>query len=100
MWPHWLLRDFAHDLAPAVTDVFNSSLRQHKVPFFWKMADIKPLPKESPLTSCTQPRPISLIAVIMRLFERLVNRFEVFGICKDSRRGNQCNLSDDATIIV
>ena len=48
-----------------------------------KMADITPLPKESPLTSCTQLRPISLTTVIMRLFERLVYRFELFNICSD-----------------
>ena len=47
------------------------------------MADIKPLPKESPLTCCTQLRPISLTAVIMRLFERLVYRFELSNICND-----------------
>ena len=81
--PYWLFRDFAYDLAPAITDVFNSSLRQHKVPSSWKMADIKPLPKESPLTCCTQLRPISLTAVIMRLFERLVYRFELSNICND-----------------
>ena len=65
-------KEVAHDLAPVVTDVFNSSLRQHKVPSSWKMADIRPLPKESPLTCCTQLRSISLTAVIMGLFERLV----------------------------
>ena len=41
------------------------------------MADIRPLPKESPF------RPISLTAVIMRLFERLVYRFELSSICND-----------------
>ena len=46
--------DFAHDLAPAVAYVFNSSLWPRKAPSSWKMADIKPLPKEPPLTSCTQ----------------------------------------------
>ena len=76
--PYWLFRDFAYDLAPAVTYVFNSSLRQHKVPSSWKMADIKPLPKESPLTSCTQ-----LWAIIMRLFEQLVYRFELSSICNE-----------------
>ena len=81
--PYWLFRDFAHDLAPAVTDVFNSSLRQHKVPSSWKMADIRPLPKESPLTSCTQLRLISLTAVFMRLFERLVCKFELSSISND-----------------
>ena len=80
--PYWLFRDFAHNLVPAVTSVFNSSLRQHKVPSSWKMADIKPLSKESPLTSCIQHRPISFTAVIMRLFESLVYRFELSSICK------------------
>ena len=65
--PSWLFRDFAQDLAPAVNDVFNSSLQRHKVPSPWKMADINPLPKESPLTSCAPLRLISLTAVIMRL---------------------------------
>ena len=47
------------------------------------MTDIKPLPKESPLTGCTQLRPISLTAVIMRLFERLAYRFELSSVCND-----------------
>ena len=75
--------DFAHDLAPAVADVFNSSLQQHKVPSSWKMAQIKPLPKESLLSSCNQLRPISLTVVIMRLFDQLVYRYEISGICND-----------------
>ena len=81
--PYWLFRDFALVLAPVVADVFNSSLRQHKVSSFWKLADITPLPKESPLTSCSQLRPISLTAVIMRLFERLVYKHELSSICRD-----------------
>ena len=75
--------DFAHDLAPAVADVFNSSLQQHKVPSSWKMAQIKPLPKESLLSSFNQLRPISLTVVIMRLFDQLVYRYEISGICND-----------------
>ena len=75
--------DFALDLAPAVADVFNSSLQQHKVPSSWKMAYVKPLPKESPLTGCNQLRPISLTVVIMRLFDRLVYRYELSSICND-----------------
>ena len=47
------------------------------------MAQIKPLPKESPLSSCNHLRPISLTVVIMRLFDRLVYRFEISSICND-----------------
>jgi hypothetical protein len=38
----------------------------------WKLANVNPLPKESPLTECNQLRPISLTN-IMRLFERVVS---------------------------
>ena len=75
--PYWLWRDFAHHLAPAVTSVFNSSLKQQSVPLLWKLANISPIPKESPLTVCTQLRPISLTNIIMRLFERLVFKQEI-----------------------
>ena len=47
------------------------------------MAQIKPLPKESLLSSCNQLRPISLTVVIMRLFDRLVYRYEISSICND-----------------
>ena len=83
MSSHTGFSEILPSIAPADTDVFNSSLRQNKVPSSWKMADIKPLPKEAPLTGCIQLRPISLTAVIMRLFERLVYRFELSNICND-----------------
>ena len=46
------------------------------VPNTWKKANVLPLPKESPLKTCNQLRPISLTA-IMRLFERCVHKTEL-----------------------
>ncbi|CAB3977450.1 Hypothetical predicted protein [Paramuricea clavata] len=43
----------------------------------WKLANLSPLPKESPLTECDQLRPISLTNVIMRLFERIIFQEEI-----------------------
>lgn len=37
-----------------------------------------PIPKESPLTSCNQLRPISLTNITTRLFEKLILKFELF----------------------
>ena len=70
--PFWLFRVFAHDHAPAFTNMFYILQRQHKVPSSWMMADINPLPKESQLTTLTQRRSIYLTAVIMTLFQRLI----------------------------
>jgi hypothetical protein len=47
--PFWLWKDFAFDLAPIITHLFNFSLRCQTVPNLWKMADITPLPKETTL---------------------------------------------------
>ena len=68
-------------MAPVITDLFNASLLKHTVPLLWKEANIRPVPKEQPFTSCNQLRPISLINIIMRLFERLVYRNELSFVC-------------------
>ena len=75
--PYWIWKEFAYDLAPVVTHIFNCSLENHIVPDLWKLSDITPLPKESNFKNCTQLRPISLTNVIMRVFERLVYRQEL-----------------------
>ena len=68
----WLWRDFAFDPAPIICHVFNCLLRCQTVPTLWKMADIMPLPKETPFRTCNQLRPILLTNIIMLLIILLV----------------------------
>ena len=75
--PYWFWKCFATELAPIVTEIFNISLKTSTVPQIWKSANLLPLPKESPLNSCSQLRPISLTDIIMRLFERCVYKTEL-----------------------
>ena len=53
------------------------SLKHKCVPLLWKLANINPIPKETPITECTQLRPISLTNIIMRLFEKIVLKKEI-----------------------
>ena len=46
--PFWIWRDYAYQLAPTITKVFNSSLKKQLVPCLWKLANITPIPKETP----------------------------------------------------
>ena len=71
-FPYWFWRDYAFYLVPVLTKIFNSSLRHQTVPLAWKLANVSPIPKESPLNNCNQLRPISLTNIIMRIFEKLV----------------------------
>ena len=80
-FPYWLFRDFGYYLVPVITDLFNAPLLKHTVPLLWKEANIRPVPKEQPFTSCNQLRPISLTNIIMRLLERLVYRNELSIVC-------------------
>ena len=62
--PHWFWRDFACYLAPVMTKLFNCSLKNQVAPISWKLADLTPIPKESPVT-CSQLRPVSITNIIM-----------------------------------
>ena len=70
--------------SPTITKVFNSSLKKQLVPCFWKLANITPIPKETPFETCNQLRPISLTNVIMRLFERVVVKQELSPVLKSA----------------
>ena len=74
---YWIWRDFASYLAPVITNVLNSSLKQQRVPSLWKLANLNALPKESLLIECNQLRPISLTNVITRLLERIIFEEEI-----------------------
>ena len=75
--PYWMWKDFSIVLAPTITKIFNMSLEHQRVPQLWKLANLNPIPKETPLTDSTQLRPISLTNIIMRLFEKVVLEKEI-----------------------
>ena len=66
------LRYCSEQLAPVLTDIFNRSLEQGKVPHCFKSAVIVPVPKKSKITGLNDYRPVALTSVVMKVFERLV----------------------------
>ena len=75
--PYWIWKDYASYLAPMVTKIVNLSLHQQHVPLIWKLANITPMHKESPLGDCSQLRPISLTNTIIRIVERIIFKEEI-----------------------
>ena len=74
----WIWRYYAQYLALIITRILNFSLSQQYVPLKWKLANITPIPKESPVTECSQLRPISLTNIIMRILEKIVFKQEIY----------------------
>ena len=46
--PTWLLREYAHLLAPPICAIFNSSIRQSELPAVRRCAKVVPIPKGNP----------------------------------------------------
>jgi hypothetical protein len=72
--PAWILRDFAEILSPAITFIFNWSLKDSHVPTNFKVANVTPVPKCSLANDVSHFRPISLLPILSKVLERAVAR--------------------------
>ena len=76
--PNWVLKSFSDILAPAITDIFNASFRECKVPRVWKIADVPPVPKAKNITDFNKDlRPISLTSTLSKIAENLIIEYEL-----------------------
>ncbi len=66
------LKSYADQLAPIFTQIFNRSLELCKVPSCFKRSTIIPVPKKPKITGLTDYRPLALMSVTLKSFERLV----------------------------
>ncbi len=70
--PGRVLKDCAFQLSEVLTDIFNISLFQAKVPSCFKSTTIIPVPKTSTVSCFNDYRPIALTPILMKCFERLI----------------------------
>ena len=70
--PCRVLKEAALELAPVLTDIFNSSLATSMLPRDWRTANIAPVFKKGNTNSAENYRPISLTCVCCKLLEHIV----------------------------
>ena len=59
-------------LAPVLSNSFNKSILEGLFPNNWKVARVSPIYKEGPTEKRSNYRPISVVPVVSRLFEKTV----------------------------
>ena len=70
MIPNKILKTFAFELAPIITDIYNSSMKQGVFPGGLKRSVVVPVPKVLPPSSIEDDlRPISLTSQIAKVME-------------------------------
>ena len=67
-----LLKDAGDTISESLANIFNLSLQSGIFPDDWKLARITPIYKDGSKTQCGNYRPISVISIVAKVFEKLV----------------------------
>ena len=67
-----LLKEAAGEIAPSLSRIYNKSLQRAVIPEDWKLANVVPVFKKGKKELVENYRPISLLAIISKIFERCV----------------------------
>ena len=70
--PNRILKNVKDILTPSITDIFNASIKSKTFPDHFKIARVTPIFKEGDTEDLGNYRPISILASIARIFERLL----------------------------
>ena len=68
--PGCILKNYAKDLTPSVTQLINASLTSSELPTPLKLAMVSPIFKYGDPSLATQYRPISLLPLVSKLLEK------------------------------
>ena len=103
--PTRLLKEFADELTPALTLVFQASLQQGKVPDDWKAALVTPVFKKGDRTVPANYRPISLTSVCCKLLEHIIHsqvmdHLELHDILADQQHGFRKKRSCESQLVL
>ena len=69
-----ILRFVADGISGSLAALFNSSLESGQIPVEWKSANVIPVPKGGDSERVENVRPISVLPVVVKVFEKLVHR--------------------------
>jgi hypothetical protein len=70
--PAVLLKNCAASVSPSLCELFNKNLSCGKLPREWKLSNISPIPKKNPSHEVSNYRPISLLSLVSKVFERCI----------------------------
>jgi hypothetical protein len=79
-----MLREAAPAIAEPLSNLFNLSLLNHKVPTAWKRANVVPIHKKNSRNIVDNYRPISLLSCVGKLMERIIFK-HLFNHVRDNK---------------
>ena len=72
--PAAVLKECCTELSSPLAKVFTMCFRAGVQPSFWKLAHVVPIHKKSPKTNPAHYRPVSLLSIISKVLEKIINQ--------------------------
>ena len=83
--PVIVLKDLSAELSPILSKFFNKCIRQSCFPVFWKKSSVCPVYKNAgERCDSTKYRPISLLPIMSKFFETIINNFLISNLERSS----------------
>ena len=106
--PTRFLREFADEIAPTLTTIFQKSLDSGKIPEDWREASIVPIFKKGDRHQAANYRPVSLTSVSCKVLEHIVHivhsqimdHYDLNNILTDKQHGFRSRRSCESQLII
>ena len=103
--PGKLLKEFAKEITPILTTIFNASIKQGKIPDQWKEALITPLFKKRDRGKASNYRPVSLTSISSKIMEHIIHsniisHLEANNILTENQHGFRKNRSCESQLVI
>ena len=103
--PGRLLKELASAISPVLTYIFNTSLKQGRIPDQWKEALVTPLFKKGSKNDAANYRPISITCICSKLMEHIMHsnimsHLELHNILSNSQHGFRKNRSCETQLLI
>ena len=103
--PLWFLKLAAEDIAPYLTDIFQTSVDSGKIPAVWKEANVAPIFKKGNRSEAANYRPLSLTVVACKILEHIITSHvmkhaEANSILNNNQHGFRARRSTETQLIL
>ena len=103
--PTRFLKEFAAELKPTMTLIFQAFLQQGQVPDDWKQANVAPIFKKGDDSTAASYKPISLTSVCCKILEHIIHsqimrHLDIHQILSDQQHGFRKNGSCESQLIL
>ena len=102
--PPWFMKEYANEIAPALTKIFQESVDSGVVPMKWENANITAIFKKRSKSNPENYRPVSLTCIASKVLEHIIHShimkyFERCNILSDVQHGFRAKRSTVSQLI-